>query len=252
VKWVEGKTVWYEAREKAERITKKGETMQYRHECKYQINAFDLVLLRQRLPLVMQRDVHSGEGAIYGIRSLYFDDAEDKALQEKLDGVSRREKYRIRMYNGDASFLRLEKKVKIGNLGTKISAPVTREDVEKILKGDISWMEDDQREPVRDLYIKMKYGGLRPKTIVAYDREPFVYGPGNVRVTLDTNIRSGIYSTDFFGESVPLLSAAPEAFILEVKYDNFLPEVIADLVQLGNREVGSFSKYAACRSFTYE
>ena len=98
------------------------ERIQYRHEYKFQLNALDLFALRSRLRAVMPRDPHAGSGGEYRIRSLYFDDAADTALREKLDGLSRRAKFRIRLYNDDAGFIRLEKKVKAAGV-TTVSDP---------------------------------------------------------------------------------------------------------------------------------
>ena len=98
--------------------------MEFRHEWKHQIGYSDLMALRSRLAAVMSRDIHSSHGH-YEIRSLYFDDLTDRALREKLDGVNRREKFRIRYYNGDPSFILLEKKSKINGLCAKEQAELT-------------------------------------------------------------------------------------------------------------------------------
>jgi VTC domain. len=139
--------------------------------------------------------------------------------------------------------------MKIVNATSKISCPVTRKEVEKILSGNVDWMVDSGRALLMELYTKMKYQQLKPRTIVDYDRETFIYGPGNVRVTLDTNIKTGVSSTDIFNPELPLARANELVFIMEVKYDNFLPYIIKELVQLPNRRVSAFSKYAAARVF---
>ena len=102
---------------------------------------------------------------------------------------------------------------------------------------------------IRELYGKMRAQRLRPKTIVDYTREPFVYGPGNVRVTLDYNIRTGLSCTDFLNAACPTVPVPENPAILEVKWDAFLPDVVREAVQLPGRHVGAFSKYAACRSY---
>lgn len=223
------------------------EAIQYRHEFKYQLNALDTVCIRPQLRAVLSTDPHADSDGLYHIRSLYFDDAADHALREKIDGLSCRAKFRIRLYNGDDRFIRLEKKVKVAGLGTKISALLTREETERILKGDVAWMAVDGRPIVSELYERMRYDGLRPKTIVDYMREPFLYAPGNVRITLDSDIRSGLCSTDLFSGDVPTVPVAPGVTILEVKYDDFLPRPVQDVIQMADRGQGAFSKYAACR-----
>lgn len=222
--------------------------MDLRHEWKHEISYSDMLAIRQRLSAVAKRDAHAVNGK-YFIRSLYFDNLSDKALREKLDGISRREKFRIRYYNGDTSVIHLEKKSKIGGLGNKQSANLTAEEAQWIVDGKLDWMIHSDRPLVQELYVKMTTEGLRPKTIVDYTREPFVYGPGNVRVTLDYDIRTGLNCVDFLNVDCPTIPAGDAPIILEVKWDEFLPEIIRDAVQLNNRHVGAYSKYAACRIY---
>jgi len=222
--------------------------LDFRHEWKHEINARDLLILRQRLSAVLQPDPHAQDGR-YKIRSLYFDNAADSALREKLDGISSREKFRLRCYNGDSSLIHLEKKAKRGDLCHKDSVSLSRQETARLLAGDLGWMAEDQRPLLRELYSKMTLRGLQPKTLVDYVREPFVYGPGNVRVTLDYDIRSGLRCTDFLDPDCVTVPAGEAPIILEVKWDEFLPTIVRDLVQLGNRRSGAFSKYAACRIY---
>lgn len=222
--------------------------MDFRHEWKHEINYSDMLILRQRLRAVMKSDKNAVHGK-YFIRSLYFDNISDKALREKIDGVNCREKFRIRYYNNDTSLIHLEKKSKINGLGNKQSASVTAEEAQKIVDGDFDWMINSDRPLVQELYSKMISQGLRPKTIVDYTREPFVFSAGNVRVTLDYDIRTGLYCTDFLNPDCITIPAGNAPIILEVKWDEFLPSVIRDIVQLESRRTAAFSKYAVCRIY---
>ena len=222
--------------------------MQYRHEWKHEINYLDRLTLTARLSAVMKRDAHSVNGA-YRIRSLYFDSPNDKALREKLDGVNLREKFRIRYYNGDPTFIRLEKKSKLSGLCAKETCRLSTEEAQKIVDGDLGWMADADRPLCVELYSKMQAQGLRPKTIVDYMRDPFVYGPGNVRVTIDYDIRTGIFQTDFLNPKTITLPTVDNPILLEVKWDDFLPDIIKDAVTIPGRRVSAFSKYAQCRIY---
>lgn len=222
--------------------------MTWRHEWKHEISNQDLLLLRQRLRMVMKADPYAVNGK-YEVRSLYFDTPSDKVLREKVDGVDKREKFRIRYYNGDLSLLRLEKKSKFHGMGNKQSTVLTAGEVQSIVKGRHGWMMDSERELIRELYCKMRFQRLQPKTIVDYTREPFVYPYGNVRITLDYHIRTGIYGTDFLRGDCMMVPVETPA-ILEVKWDEFLPSVIRDLIQLEGRRTSAFSKYAACRVYS--
>ncbi len=223
----------------------------YRHEWKHVLNTGDLLILRQRLRAVMESDPHAIDGKYY-IRSLYFDNPDDKALREKIDGVNMREKFRIRLYNCDSSMIHLEKKSKRNGLGTKYSALLTAEQAQKIVDGDIDWMLGSDHPLIQELYCKMRYQGMRPKTIVDYTREPFIFRPGNVRVTLDYDIRTGLGCTDFLNPDAVTIPAGDAPILIEVKWDEFLPSIIRDLVSIPDRRVGSFSnfsKYAQCRIY---
>ena len=222
--------------------------MKYRHEWKHEISYGDMLVLRQRLSAVMKRDIHAIDGK-YLIRSLYFDNASDKALREKVDGVNIREKFRIRYYNNDTSLIHLEKKSKVNGLCLKDSVALSFEQAQAITNGDYGWMIASGVPLIQELYSKMMSQGLRPKTIVDYLREPFVFAPGNVRVTLDYNIRTGMNCTDFLNPNCVTVPAGDAPIILEVKWDEYLPDIIRDAVQLRGCRVGAFSKYAVCRIY---
>ncbi len=222
--------------------------MKYRHEWKHEITYGDMLILRGRLSRIMRRDKYTENGK-YKIRSLYFDTLTDKALKEKIDGVNIREKFRIRYYNGDLSFIRLEKKSKVNGLCIKESATLSVESVQAVLDGNYSGLIGEEQPLVTEFYSKITGGGLRPKTIVDYTREPFVFAPGNVRVTLDYNICSGLQNMDFLNPDSVTVSVGNAPIILEVKWDEYLPDIIRDAVQLENCRTGAFSKYAACRIY---
>lgn len=222
--------------------------MELRHEWKQEINVSDVITLRQRLWAVAKPDLHAVDGK-YKIRSLYFDNDADKALREKLNGLNVREKFRLRYYNGDVSEIHLEKKSKRGGLGNKQMAALSKEEAQAIVDGSYSWMALDPRPLVRELYDKMQSQGLRPKTLVDYVREPFVFAPGNVRVTLDYDIRTGLGCTDFLNPDCIMIPAGGQFGVLEVKWDAYLPDIIRDAVQLAGRRTAAFSKYGVCRMY---
>lgn len=224
------------------------EKIKMRHELKYPLGRAEYEALRQRCRAIMKRDSHAGADGCYRIESLYFDDPDDSALLANYAGLSFREKFRIRRYNGSNSTLHLEKKLKLGGLGTKFSAPMTAAELAALSQGDTAWMLRREESLMQELYVRMKTQHLRPKTIVTYRREPFVYDAGNVRVTFDSDIRSGICSTDILGSPV-LVPARPGLVLMEVKWDEYLPDVIADIIQEDTLRVSAFSKYAACREY---
>ncbi|MBQ7860778.1 MAG: polyphosphate polymerase domain-containing protein [Clostridia bacterium] len=221
--------------------------MKYRHEYKHEISHCDMLELRNRLSAVMKKDVHAIDGK-YFVRSLYFDNAQDKALTEKLNGVNFREKFRIRYYNHDTSVIHLEKKSKTNGLCLKESVILTKEMAQAIADGDYGWMMQSGEPLIQELYTKISGQGLRPKTIVDYEREPFIFTAGNVRITLDYNIRTGLNCTDFLNPDCITVPTG-NAIILEVKWDEYLPDIVRDAIQLSSCRTGNYSKYAVCRIY---
>ena len=223
----------------------------YRHELKYAIPYAEYVAMRNRLRTVMKQDPHVSADGLYRIRSVYFDNSDDKALLEKVNGIAKREKFRIRYYNDDLSFITLEKKMKINDLCLKYDATISEEEFRKIKKGEYEWMKEYPDELVREFYAKIRYQLLRPKVLVSYVREPYIFAAGNVRVTFDSKIRTSLFRQDLLSEEINDISATetPQDMFLEIKYDAFLPEIIQDLIQVKGMRQQAFSKYGACRTF---
>ncbi len=223
----------------------------WRHELKYSITYADYLALQARLRPMMKHDPHAGSDGRYLISSIYFDNYNDKALREKLNGVQSREKFRIRWYNDDLSRIQLEKKIKHNSLCRKLSAPLTQAQCQALCAGDTAWMGAHPSRLVRELYCKMQYQQLRPRVVVRYLREPYVYGPGNVRVTFDFCIRTSLFGRDFLKKDLPTISATDltSQMILEVKYDDFLPDIIRALLQTEGIRQQAFSKYGASRRY---
>ena len=220
--------------------------MNGRHELKHYINVSDYAQLRARLRAIAKPDENAGADGGYIIRSLYFDNYTDKAVFEKLSGLSRREKYRIRYYNGDTSFIRLERKSKANRLCYKESVAIPVEHCAALLAGQYDGLKNPDIPLFMDLYTKIRSQNLRPRSIVDYRREAYVYRAGNVRVTFDSNIRASNSVSGFLNPDLTTIPAAG-SIILEIKYDGFLPEIIRDIVQIGCRNQTEFSKYVVAR-----
>jgi VTC domain. len=222
----------------------------YRNEFKHLINKYDAAILRSKLKAVMRPDPHANENGSYFIRSLYFDTYDDKTLFDKLYGVPFRYKYRIRFYNHDVSNINLEKKKKVFSGTAKHSVPLTKAEAEKIICQDYDFLKNSGDAMKTEAYIDFTTERFVQKTVVDYTRYPFIYEHGNVRVTLDMDIRSPIGQIDVFNPDMPTVSVfSDEKCVLEIKYDEYLPEFIHKIVQIPNKRTSSMSKYAACRRF---
>ena len=220
-----------------------------RHESKHQIAPQEDLVLASRLDRLFPHDGHAGPDGSYRVTSLYFDTPYDGALREKVDGVDRREKFRLRYYGESSDWLKLEKKYKINGLCGKRSVRLTRTDGERLLAGDWSFLLEREEPLLAELYSKLQGKGLRPRTAVCYDREAFLYPPGNVRITLDRDVRTGTDWRDFFHPGRLALRPLDRLTVLEVKYDAFLPDLVRMAVQVPGRRSGACSKYALCRRF---
>lgn len=197
-----------------------------RHEFKHTLNKIDDLELSGRLRKLFTHDKNAGSHGSYRVSSLYFDTPYDKAYREKIDGVDRREKFRIRYYGEDTDFIRLEKKIKIRGLCAKYTAKLSKDQFSCILDGDIDFLLKTENPLLIELYSKMKGELLRPKTIVRYDREAFIYEAGNVRVTMDRNLSTGLDCKDFLNTRRQFMDISQDFTIMEVKYDAFLPEIV--------------------------
>ena len=219
----------------------------YRFELKYIINKKDALFLKQRLLNVMDVDALANGGTNgYTISSLYFDDLDSTAYFEKLDGVLYRTKYRIRVYDYDDSFIRLERKLKHENMTSKDQTRITKEQFYDIINGNIAFTDDKlYNEFVKDMKLK----NLKPSVIVEYKRLALTYPLSDVRVTFDSNIRSGLYNYDLFSPELNTYSVQdPDKVVLEVKFNDYLPEHISMILTTIPSFRQAVSKFALCRS----
>ena len=207
----------------------------YRHELKFLITNVDKTELRNILQHFCHHDRHAIDG-FYSISSLYFDDIYHTAYQEKLDGVEIRKKYRIRIYNCSDSVISLECKYKNGQYIHKESVRLTRDEYDSILEGNVSFLLEKKEPLAKEFYVDYKTALLRPCVNVVYEREPFIYDAGTVRITFDENIRAARCTDDLFDPSVPSWAVLPPGqHVLEVKFTGLLPERIRTIcLKYGN------------------
>lgn len=224
----------------------------FRHELKYYITAQQAVMLSMHMPCILQPDPHAGADGKYNIRSLYFDDYGDTCLRQNEAGTDPRQKYRIRIYNHSAERIRLELKRKVRGMTQKLSCPLTRPQCEQLMRGEPLPMEElaDAPELLQRFCAEMRSRLLQPKVIVEYDRIPYIWPVGNVRITLDHNISSSPAADKFLDPDLPLRPVLQMGHqLLEVKFDELLPDTIYRGLQLRDLQRTSFSKYYLCRTY---
>ncbi len=222
----------------------------FRHELKYLISAAQVQMLKSRMDHLIPLDSHAGEAGKYTIRSLYFDDYEDRCFRENEDGTDPRDKFRIRIYNHSTHRIRLECKRKERGKTYKTSCPLTIDQTRMLMESRALPDIDSQPPLLQKLTAQMLTRRMRPVVIVEYDRIPYVYPNGNVRVTLDTNIASSSAVSCFLEPQIPKRPVMPVGQqLLEVKYDAYLPDFIYRSLQLENLRQTAFSKYYICRRY---
>lgn len=223
----------------------------YRHELKYVCTAAQLALIEGRIQHLISLDSHVGENGMYQIRSLYFDDCYNRCYYENENGTDPREKFRIRIYNGSTNKISLELKKKEHGKTLKLSCPLTEEQCRTLMRGET--LPDSESYPpvLQKLLLLMKTTWMKPKIIVEYDRVPYVYKLGNVRITFDKNISSSYKVETFLDKEIYKRPIMPAGWhVLEVKFDEFLPDYIYKALQLDSLRQTAFSKFYLCRKFS--
>ena len=225
--------------------------MKFRHEMKYLVSDADLAMLRSRLKGIMSEDSHAGEDGTYLIRSLYFDDMDNTAFYENENGTGRREKFRIRIYNGSMDRISLERKSKVSDKIRKKACILTREQFDILARDDADkTVRSDYPQLMQDVLSLYHIRRLCPKVIVEYERRPFVYRNGNVRITFDRNVRSSCDLKSFTNEKInarPIMPVGQQ--LLEVKFDEFLPDHIYRAIAMNSLHLETYSKYYLCRRY---
>ena len=218
----------------------------YRNEWKYLISWGEKELITSRIAPLLHPDPNAVNGG-YLIRSLYFDDYWNTAYEQKDAGVLERKKYRIRIYNYSDRSIKLERKKKYGAYIYKQSAKITRSEFEAILAGDYNFLLKSSQPLLQEFYVECRCHNLRPRTIVDYEREPWILDAGTVRITFDMNVRAAVGSFDIFDPTLPCLSVIdPGRLVMEVKFTEFLPRFVQDILPPQREEMTAVSKYVLC------
>ncbi len=227
-------------------------TRKYRHEIKFIISKQMSLVLKQRLALAMDIDKNSVNlDNTYFIRSLYFDDINSTAYYEKIDGVLYRKKYRIRMYNNDSSFIRLERKWKHNNMTSKDQLKISKENCINLLTNQFDNIDKEllNHSLMKEFITDIKVFGLKPSVIVDYKRLAYTYPISEVRITFDEKIKSGLYNCNLFNmDRITYDVIDNDEVVLEVKFNEVLPEHISIILQTIPMYRQAVSKFALCRS----
>lgn len=218
--------------------------MKFRHELKYLINYYDYTYIKLRLSRLLPVDSHAESDGSYGVRSLYFDDYYNHAYNDKVSGALNRSKYRIRLYNHSESTVHLERKIKSSLYNHKYNAVLTRDQVRQILDGDYGFLLEAGSNLLKVFYYECISNFMRPRVVVDYEREAYMMEAGDVRITFDKNVRAGVEGFDIFNrEMVTVEVLDPGLLIMEVKYTEFLPNLVRRILPSNTADYLAVSKF---------
>jgi hypothetical protein len=218
----------------------------YRNELKFFINAHQKNVMANKLSKICQRDPFCDADGGYLISSLYFDDYNQSALFDKLGGIRDRKKYRVRVYNYQSNVIKLERKIKRGNVTEKSHVQISKEEYDTLVSGEASFLRHKEDVVAKDFYLNYRTRNLRPRVVVEYRREPFIYKYGDVRITFDYYLKAGVFQKDLFSNGYMISAIPQDQIILEVKYTGYFPDVIRNIIQIANLQWQSCSKYVMC------
>ena len=219
-----------------------------RHEFKYHINYLQYKILQKKLSAVLKLDSHAGPDGRYHVRSLYFDDFKNTAFFEKMSGVLRRKKYRIRIYNCSDECIKFERKTKLDQYVFKETVKLTRNNAERIIAGDVAFLSNSKDQLLKTFYLESRHSLLRPVVLVDYHREAYIHPVGNVRITFDIGVHTSMGSVSLFDLCTCTMSVNEEqGVILEVKFDDVLPLHIRGLFPKTITPRTSIGKFTICR-----
>lgn len=219
----------------------------YRVENKYCCTNQESYQLQRRLDAVLRADCNGDGEEGYCVDSLYFDDFADTCLADATEGNDNRRKYRIRIYNHVPDTIKLEVKENRNNKILKRTRCITAEELERLMHGECIKDSSSPNDPALLFNMAIRTQGLRPKVIVAYERKAYIYPPGNVRITFDRNIRASRETEAFGMQGISYDFLEGQDSVLEIKYDEFLPQFILQLMETGSLRQVSYSKYRICR-----
>lgn len=219
--------------------------LRFRNELKFICNAQALMVLRHRIEPIAQRDRHAGPDGKYSISSLYFDDDRNSCCVDNDLGIGVRSKYRIRRYNEDSRILKLEQKSKQADKCAKRTCLITERQYRLLCEGRVSDLLHEDIAPVlRHMALLIQTQGFRPKAIVGYERRAYTAHAGNVRITIDMNCKvSGQLDSFLDGGGIHYPIQPRGMHLLEVKFDEFLPDHIRQALQMNTLRQMPFSKY---------
>ena len=225
----------------------------YRHEDKYWLTPMQAAALRAQLSRLLRNDTVALAND-YLVRSVYVDTLDNQDYHDKLAGIEKRQKVRLRTYDPASKKAKLEVKYKFGPQQFKCGLWLTPAQTQDFLAARFSSLRDDllKNSYLQEIYPRLITKCYRPKVWCEYHRQAFVHNQENLRLTFDHDIRTSETNFDLFASHTPLNAVTWESVILEIKYNQQLPTFLPPILAHYQLEPAAISKYCHSRLNYYE
>ncbi|MCP5107665.1 MAG: polyphosphate polymerase domain-containing protein [bacterium] len=228
--------------------TPKSRTQVYRHELKYFISFTNQKILSEAFRHTMETDPNGNEDNEYWIRSLYFDTMGNSDFYDKEIGIKTRKKIRLRIYNVEQPWVKIEIKNKYEQYMLKETAALSRDEARALIRGEKEVLLNHGNPTLNRVFYYMAKDLYKPAVIIDYEREAYVGSIQDIRITFDKNIRASGVDFDIFN---PDLNMQPvfeyPTMVVEVKYNRFMPSWIKEMLAGFHSERYAISKYCLGR-----
>lgn len=220
-----------------------------RNEVKFYISISDYMALSSIFEKTMTLDPHAGANKDYWVRSLYFDDMANSSYYEKVSGVNARRKIRLRLYDVQQPKMKIEIKNKLGSRVFKETSFIDKADAMALIDGQRSPLLKNRDPILGKVYYLMAMEHYRPVAVIDYEREAYICDFQHIRITFDKNIRGGMSDFRILKRELNLRPVFDErTVVLEVKFNNFLPEWIRDILSGRQATQAAIGKYCLSRA----
>jgi len=217
-----------------------------RHEWKYFLPTRTIQALIPEIMMFMDMDAYSKKNGFYDLYSVYYDTEDWQSFYEKIDGIERRKKFRIRSYKKDVSpedevFLEVKEKNK--DIILKRRRPIKMRDVNKLNSGSL--VSDDS--VLEEWRYNIVRNAIKPRIMIGYKRMAFVPRDNvNLRITIDTEVGYSMlnHRRVDFSDFARKTYFSREFSVLEIKYSGPVPKFVEDLIRRHNLRNEAISKFS--------
>ena len=220
-----------------------------RTEIKYFVGKENLLSLHNDIQKFLPPDRNMPEIGYYFVNSIYFENENFQILKEKQDGISLRSKYRIRNYAEDLNDFftqspnNLEIKKRVSTNFVKGKTTINNNELQQTIDFKKLLIKKSDDSVYREFIAATKAKSLKPVLFVRYKRKAYLNEHLDIRATFDHDIVAGRVKTALPYKFHPVLQR--DTCIFEIKYTNYKPYWLPDIVRKYNLKQEKISKFEA-------